>query len=93
MSAPQCLTFPHLKYEKMEVTAPALPTSELFWGLNQIKYTEGYYLSREDKFNPRLKYFGSFWYNLTTLKSKPQNDQTVSKCLNCVLKQSFKKGN
>ena len=40
MSAPQCLTFPHLKYEKMEVTAPALPTSELFWGLNQIKYTE-----------------------------------------------------
>lgn len=24
----------------MEVIAPALPTSELFWGLNQIKYTE-----------------------------------------------------
>lgn len=22
------------------VIAPALPTSELFWGLNQIKYTE-----------------------------------------------------
>lgn len=26
---------------KMEIiVAPALPTSELFWGLNQIKYTE-----------------------------------------------------
>ena len=24
----------------MEVTTSALPTSELFWGLNQIKYTE-----------------------------------------------------
>lgn len=22
------------------IIAPALPTSELFWGLNQIKYTE-----------------------------------------------------
>lgn len=40
MPAPQPLTLPHLKHEKMEVIAPALPTSELLWGLNQIKYTE-----------------------------------------------------
>ena len=40
MPAPQSLRFTHFQHEKMEVITPALPISELFWGLNQIKYTE-----------------------------------------------------